>query len=95
MSSYPVGYPQWAAWHNATERYHIFKRFGTLRSRIILHRQHELAMLEEGLKRLDKRDDQTGGLKIRSIAYDEREPDSERLQLIDRIDEKMKQYGRF
>lgn len=68
-SSYPLGYPSWAAYQNLGPTFRVYKRFGTLRNRVILHRQYQLAKLEEALLALDKSDQAQDACRgrIRSI----------------------------
>jgi hypothetical protein len=53
VAFYPLGYPNWAAYQNSNPTFRVYKRFGTLRNRILLHRQQELAKLEVQLNALD------------------------------------------
>lgn len=93
VGSYRVGYPHWAAYQNSDPSFRIYKRFGTLRNRIILYRQQEIAQLEEELNRLDEEDHQSNNGKTQSLLWDKEEVDSKRMKLIDQIEEKLKNYG--
>jgi hypothetical protein len=96
VSSYPLGYPKWAAYQNSDPTFRVYKRFGTLRNRLLLHRQHELAKLEEDLNILDENDAKekdTNG-RIRSIKKDIGDSASRRSELMDTIDVKLKRYGK-
>ncbi|KAF2174896.1 hypothetical protein K469DRAFT_704011 [Zopfia rhizophila CBS 207.26] len=92
VASYPLGYPSWAAYQNSEPTFRIYKRFGTLRNRVILYRQQELAKLEEKLNELDAEDDKHHNRRIRSLRQDRADKESKRMELIDEIDSKLKHY---
>lgn len=93
VDSYPRGYPEFAAWANSDQNFTVYRRFGTLRSRLILHRQFELATLEKKLLELDKRDEQTNRYRITSLKDDRNDHKSARTVLIDDIDRRLEHYG--
>jgi hypothetical protein len=93
VTSYPLGYPSWAAYQNSDPTFRVYKRFGTLRNRVILYRQQELAKLEEQLNALDIEDNEKYNHRIRSLRKDTADPDSKRMVLIDQIDSKLEHYG--
>lgn len=82
-----------AAYQNSDPTFRIYKRFGTLRNRVILYRQQELAILEAKLKQLDDEDNEKNNFRTRSMVYDKADAESQRMKLIDQIDDKLKQYG--
>jgi hypothetical protein len=94
VADYPLGYPSWAAYQNSTPTFRIYKRFGTLRNRAILHRQHRLARLEKQLLELDKADNDHFNHRIRSVRRDEEDNDSKRTNLMEEIVRELKEYGR-
>lgn len=81
-----------AAVINSDAHFATFRKFGTLRSRVLLHRQDELNKLEKELNDLNIRDGVESNTRIRSIKYD-REQDSQRSDLIDKVDAKLEHYG--
>jgi hypothetical protein len=93
VSDYPLGYPSWASYQNSDPTFRVYRRFGTLRNRLLLYRQQELAKLEIQLKELDENDARDHNLRIRSRRKDEEDADSKRMQLMDSIDAKLKTYG--
>jgi hypothetical protein len=93
VQQYPAGYPQLAALLNSDSDFPVYRRFGTLRSRVILHRQHELAKLEEQLMELDKEDSKSHPHRIQSVRKDEADTGSQRSILVDTIELKLKNYG--
>jgi hypothetical protein len=52
----PEGYPRLAAFSNSDENFMIYRRFGYLQSRILLHKQDELQRLEQELEEMDQKD---------------------------------------
>jgi hypothetical protein len=93
VQQYPDGYPQLAAFQSSDSEFSVYRRFGTLRNRVLLHRQHELAKLEEKLFDLDKSDYKNHPHRIQSIRKDQADTESERTNLIETIDAKLKDYG--
>lgn len=77
----------------------VYRRFKTLHHRIILHRQQELVTLERQLNELDRKDAEQypyrlGSLKVdHEDAIEEGKERSEREEIIDKIDMKLKDYG--
>ena len=100
VDDYPQGYPRLAAFLNSDPNFPVYRRFGTLHHRVILHRQQELAKLERRLNELDKKDAIDNPHRLQSLAWDHEDAEtlnqesSEREQLIDEIDERLKHYGR-
>ena len=93
MEDYPLVYPRLAACINADVNFRVYRRFGTLRNRVILHRQQELAKLESQLNELDAEDSRNYKHRITSIRRDKEDPESRRQPLIDEIDRKIVHYG--
>ena len=90
MAGNPTGYPQWAAWQSSDEGFRIYKRFGTLRNRMIA-RQHELAALEEELSKLDKEEEADTKRDFR-VRWRVEDSDPKWVDLINEIDAKLTQY---
>ncbi|KAK3176720.1 hypothetical protein OEA41_008045 [Lepraria neglecta] len=95
IEDHPQGYPQLAAFVNSDENFMICRKYGFLRSRVLLYRQDELRQLERDLLEADEEDAIACPLALRSRKTDEdREQDEfSRKPLIERIDAKLKQYG--
>ncbi|CAG8955482.1 hypothetical protein HYFRA_00010349 [Hymenoscyphus fraxineus] len=53
LRHYPEGYPFLAALHDFEENFMVYRRFGFLQARLLLHKQEELGYLEEKLCALD------------------------------------------
>ena len=98
MEDHPIGYPRQAAFADSDECAMIYRRFGYIHSRLLMHRQDELHELKDTLNEIDKKDDKD---PIRRICLRSRELDEEnrdlpgrdRIALLDRIEEKTLKYG--
>ena len=99
MEDYPLGYPMVSCYLDSDEQFMIYRRFGTLHARLLLHAQDELRQMETQLLRMDKRDNMTedGRDFLMSRENDDaREvmPGREsRKQLIERTKQKTIEYG--
>ncbi|KAF2100566.1 hypothetical protein NA57DRAFT_74171 [Rhizodiscina lignyota] len=92
---YPNGYPKLSAFINSDDSFRVYRRFGTLRVRLILHCQAELNALEKKLNEIDKEDakDEKTAFRIQSISYDkDDETSTVRERLINEIGQKLKEY---
>lgn len=97
----PDGYPKQAAFADSDESFMIYRRFGYIHARLLLHRQDELRELGEELEEMDKKDHKTddGRRCLASRETDESRSTREerghqsRSALLDRIEEKAMKYG--
>ena len=75
------------------------RRFGFLHSRVLLYRQDELSKLERTLLKMDEEDKETYPLALQSRKTDEARDDVpeeySRMTLINKIDDKLKEYGKL
>lgn len=97
VDDYPSGYPQLAAFVNSDDSFLIARKYGFLRARVLLNRQDELSVLEKNLTALDEDDHQHRRWALRSRRLDEQsdhDPVYSRKVLMDKIDDKLKQYGK-
>ncbi|KAI9817249.1 MAG: hypothetical protein M1827_001362 [Pycnora praestabilis] len=92
VDSYPDGYPRLAALINSDPNFSMCRRFGTLRNRVLLHRQDELAVLEKKLNEMDRVHEKDNPYRLQSRKYDNQSKDPIRGPLIDEIDDKLKAY---
>lgn len=71
------------------------RRFGFLHNRVLFYRQDELSELEKDLIRMDKMDKVENPLLLKSRKLDDEDNDPQfsRKVLINKIDEKLKDYG--
>ena len=57
VEDYPAGYPQLAAYINYDINTKLFRRFSSLRTRLLLNHQTSLTSLEKRLLELDRHDE--------------------------------------
>jgi len=94
IDDHPEGYPRFAAFLNSDENFLVARRYGLMHTRIMLYRQAELAKLEQALFDLDREDAQDEDRALRGVKFVERgDRGEDRVELIDKIEEKLKQYG--
>lgn len=86
------------AFINSDENFLIARKYGFLRSRLLLYRQDELSVLEKGLLALDNADNENRKLALQSRKHDEEtddDPEDSRKALMRKIDDKLKEYGKL
>lgn len=97
LESRPDGYPRLAALINSDNGFVMYRRFGYIHNRILLHRQAEIVELEKDLDKLDDSDYANPDLRFR-CRLTTREflegDDTEQKVLIDKLEEKLKSYGK-
>lgn len=101
MENYPLGYPRQAAFADSDESFMLYRRFGNVHARLLLHLQDEIREMEAQLYNMDLRDNKSeeGQGYLQSRELDEERPVREnqesRSQLLTRMEKKTRQYGRF
>jgi hypothetical protein len=96
VEEYPNGYPRTSAYLNSDVGSALFRRFGTLHSRALLYKQHELTELEARLDKLDRDDEEKEETRWRnshSINCENGEGNEERKALLEEIIKKLEEYG--
>lgn len=98
MDSYQQGYGKVAAVETCDPSFTIYRKFGWLHNRALLHLQDELSELEQELQDLDRYDFADGDpTRLISRRHDYgiigAEKPSERRELIRCINTKLKEYG--
>lgn len=94
VENYPEGYPRISAYVDSDVDTVLFRRFGNLHARSLLHKQVELTELEAQLDKLDKDDDVRGnGWLLREPLLEGRARNDIRKALMQNIDKKMEAYG--
>lgn len=88
----PEGYPRLAAFLDSDENFMLYRRFGFLQARLLLHKQDELRLLEQSLDGIDKYD-----ASHQPMILKEREKDDKRIghrkKLLEEIEQKFGEYG--
>ena len=95
----PQGYPRMAAFLDSDDCFSVYRRFGFLHARLLLHKQDELRVLEEDLRDMDDRDAGKKATKafLMSRAKDDLRRDLpenlKRKTLLAEIEKKTLEYG--
>ncbi|KAI4200003.1 MAG: hypothetical protein LQ346_002476 [Caloplaca aetnensis] len=94
VDDHPRGYPNLAAFMISSDNFLMCRGFAFLHSRVLLHRQDELAEMEKTLLAMDEEDIEFGEeLALQSRRRDDLRPEQpSRKSLIDKIDTKLKDY---
>ena len=91
----PPGYPRLAALVNSDSGFVMYRRFGYIHNRILLHHQAELVELERKLDKLDADDDANPDRKFRLQTREFYDGDDEEQKLlIEDLEKKLKSYGK-
>ena len=86
------------AFINSDDNFLIARKYGYLRSRLLLYHQDELSVLEKGLLALDDDDKKHRELALSSRKHDEDtddDPEESRKALMRKIGDKLKEYGKL
>ena len=83
------GYPRLAAFINSDKDFVVFRAFGELRTRTLLHKQDEIVDLEQTLHDLDG--EETTAYNLSARRQDENQ---ERKDLLSVIEVKLREYGK-
>ncbi|KAL8919813.1 MAG: hypothetical protein Q9172_004793 [Xanthocarpia lactea] len=95
IDDHPKGYPKLAAFMNSSENFAMCRRFAFLHTRVLLHRQDELAEMEKTLIAMDDEDQDIDPLSLESRRRDDdRVEQPSRKSLMAKIDDKLKDYDR-
>ncbi|KAI4276507.1 MAG: hypothetical protein LQ337_002436 [Flavoplaca oasis] len=93
IDDHPKGYPKLAAFMNSSDNFLMSRRFSFLHSRVLLHRQDELAQLEKALIAMDDEDQELDQLSLESRRRDDQRPEEpSRKSLMTKIDNKLRDY---
>lgn len=92
MDDYPEGYGKLAAFIDCDPNFRIYRKFGWLHNRVLLHIQDELQELEEELEMIDAWEAKSGDNVKLASRREDTTPD--RLELIGTIKQKLDEYGR-
>lgn len=93
MDQYPVGYGKLAAVEDCDPNFLIYRKFGWLRNRALLHLQDELVELEEDLEALDKLDFIEEPTLLFSRRQNSGPEGLERRELLIKLTQKLAEYG--
>jgi hypothetical protein len=93
--SYPMGWPQLAAFLNSAENHAIFRRFGTEHCCILLHLMAEITSIQKELDILDQADAENKDKLYRLRRNEWHEGwDTAQKDLLDKLRTKLLEYGK-
>lgn len=101
VEDFPRGFPKLARFLDSDDNFMVYRRFGTVCSRLLLHKQDEISKMEGVLHNMDKMDERAKNEKyLMSRSLDiERDggvpecwPES-RPQLMEKLEKKFVEYG--
>jgi hypothetical protein len=93
VHSFPSGFPRAAAFLNNTNNFSMFRRFGRVHCRLLLHLEAEITVLERKLDALDKRDEKTDKIyRLKRCSWDPNW-NADQKNLLDELREKVAEYG--
>lgn len=91
MDNCPEGYPRLAALLDSDENFLLYRRFGYLQARLLLHKQDQLRELEVELNDWDKIDDARAPMWLRSREMDDVK-NKDRKKVLERIEKMFLEY---
>ena len=71
VEDFPEGYPRFAALMSSDVNTRLYRRFGIVRNRLLLHKQDQIVRLSYQLANLDKRDEASHPERLYCGRYDE------------------------
>ncbi|MCJ1383050.1 hypothetical protein MMC17_006163 [Xylographa soralifera] len=100
LEDYPGGYPRFSAFLDSEEDLMIFRRFGTLHSRLLLHKQDQLRVLETTIEQMDAEDHRTVDARryLMSREWNDRRVDDAmamRKRVLEDVEQKLLEYGKL
>jgi hypothetical protein len=90
VESFRSGYPRLSAYVNSDKNFVIFKRFGQVHARLLLHKQSVIAALEARLNVLDEQE--ANAYRLTSRAQDD---NIERNDVLEELEARILEYGKF
>ncbi|KAL8628458.1 hypothetical protein Q9189_005817, partial [Teloschistes chrysophthalmus] len=100
--NYPKGFPQLSTFQDSDDAFPIYRRFGTLFSRLLLTKQDEIRRMECELEAMDRTDHANGDIEyLRTTVEDERRedplpagwPQGGRRKLLGRLERGLVEYA--
>ncbi|TVY90127.1 hypothetical protein LAWI1_G005360, partial [Lachnellula willkommii] len=90
----PEGYPRLAALLDSDENFLLYRRFGYLQARLLLHKQDQLRELEVELNDWDKIDEARAPMWLRSREMDDVK-NKDRKKVLERIEKMFLEYSQL
>lgn len=99
VEKYPWGFPKLARFLDSDDNFMVYRRFGTICSRLLLNKQDEISKMEGVLQSMDKADERAGnGKYLMSRTLDVERDDipefwpESRPQLMEKLEKKFLEY---
>lgn len=92
VEDFPRGYPSLAAFLTSDDNFTMFRCFSRLHARLLLHKQDELAELEQRLDQLDQDESRTNPYLLTTNRR--RGVNTDRQKLFTEIEERLKEYSK-
>lgn len=93
MESFPHGYPRFAALMDSDINTRLYRRFGLIRNRLLLHKQDQIAELSKRLSDLDLADEISHPERLICRRYDEElGSESQRTSLLQSLEVLLREY---
>ena len=103
VQEYPTGFPKLACFLDSDDAFMIYRRFGSVFSRLLLNKQDEIREMETTLLAIDRQDDRDGNVGyLMSRTEDVGRPRDDvppsrfgtRPQLLQRLEKKLLEYSK-
>ena len=101
VEDFPNGFPRLSCFLDSDDAFMIYRRFGTVISRLLLLKQDEISRMEDILCRMDSLDEANGNQNyLMSYKLDGGRSDAltvfpeSRIELLQRIEKKVLEYSR-
>ncbi|KLP06711.1 uncharacterized protein LW94_13349 [Fusarium fujikuroi] len=92
IDEFPRGYPSLSAFLSGDREFTMFRSFTRLHARVLLHKQDELAELEQRLDQLDQKDSKVDSYRLLTNRHSS--GDTERRALLSEIEGKLNDFKR-
>ncbi|UKZ90843.1 uncharacterized protein TrAFT101_005842 [Trichoderma asperellum] len=92
VNDFPQGYPRYSALLNSDKSFQVWRRFSTLRTRLLLLKQDELSRLEEQLENIDAEDEELFPIFLGNNRED---TNQDRKEILKKIDIALNDYDSF
>lgn len=96
VEEYPEGWPQFAGFLNSADNFAIFRRFGLVHCRVLVHLQAEIQLLEQQLSELDNIYSEPGASnpwRLQTAEYDD-SWDPTQKEILKQLQDKLVVYGK-
>ncbi|MCJ1396465.1 hypothetical protein MMC18_009355 [Xylographa bjoerkii] len=103
LQDFPRGFPKLACFLDSDDSFMVYRRFGTVYSRLLLHEQDEMRRVEATLNSMDKTDEYHGNaqylmspeLDAKRQSFPDEWPRQSRPQLMEQLKRKALDYAEF